>query len=360
MNANKNTKEKVYLIRCEQSADDRSICRKLKKSIEEKDFFSFIQPKDLVAVKTHFGEAGSTGYVRPVYFSMMGEMIKSKGATPFLTETSTLYSGRRTNAAEHMELAYEHGFNFVDTGLPIVMADGLLGNEEIEIDIPGKIYNKVNIAALFFKIQALIMVSHFTGHIVSGFGAALKNMGMGCASRKGKLNQHSTAKPSIKTANCTGCGECVKWCPVQAISLVDKKAQIKKKTCIGCAECLSVCRFEAVGFNWGATYGDLQKKIVEHAMGLTLAARQNVIYLNFLTRITKDCDCMGKSEIILPDIGILVSFAPVAIDAASLDLVEQASGKKLSQLSHDIPYRVQLEHATELGFGNPDYELIKL
>lgn len=353
-------KEKVYFIKMQDKEDDRSVCRKLKQVLEKKDLFSFISGKDLVAVKTHFGEEGSIGYVRPLFFSMMGEMIKMKGAVPFLTETSTLYSGRRTNAAEHMGLAYDHGFTYEETGLPIVMADGLLGNDEIEVKIPGKMYKKVKIAALIVKAQALIMVSHLTGHLVSGFGGALKNMGMGCASRRGKLAQHSTAKPSIRTNKCTGCSECIKWCPVNAISMVNKKAVIKKSLCIGCAECLAVCRFDAVGYNWSETYVNLQQKIVEHAWGVEEANKGKSIYINFLNRITKDCDCMGKSALISPDIGVLISFDPVAIDAASLDLLEQTVGKKLSQIAYDIPYKVQVDYAREIGFGNPDYDLIEL
>ncbi len=353
-------KEKVYFIKMQDKEDDRSLCRKLKHALEKKDFFSFIGPKDLTAVKTHFGEEGSIGYVRPLYFSMMGELIKMKGAIPFLTETSTLYSGRRTNAADHMTLAYDHGFTFEETGLPIVMADGLIGDDEIDVEIPGKIYQKVKIAALLVKVQAVIMVSHLTGHLVAGFGGTLKNMGMGCASRRGKLAQHSTAKPSIRKNKCTGCGECLKWCPQNAISLVNKKAEIKNNLCIGCAECLAVCRFDAVGYNWSETYVNLQKKIVEHAWGMAAAKKGKIIYINFLNRVTKDCDCMGRSTVISPDLGILISYDPVAVDAASLDLVEQRAGKKLSQIAYDIPYRVQIEYAGEIGFGSPQYDLIEL
>ena len=353
-------KEKVYFIKIKDKEDDHLVCRKLKKAIEEKDFFSFIDSKNLVAVKTHFGEKGSTGYVRPLYFSMMGELIKRKRAVPFLTETSTLYSGKRANAADHITLACDHGFTYEETGLPIVMADGLLGNEEIDVDIPGKLYKKVKIAALFVKTQALILVSHFTGHLVAGFGGALKNMGMGCASRKGKLNQHSTAKPSIKKKACTGCAECIKWCPQNAISLVDNKADINNSMCIGCAECLAVCRFDAVGYNWSVTYADLQRKVVEHALGVAVAKKGKIIYINFLNRITKDCDCMGGSDIVVPDIGVLISYDPVALDAASLDLVEQKAGEKFSQITYKIPYKVQIEYAKEIGFGSPDYELIEI
>lgn len=353
-------KEKVFLIEMKDNEDDNSVCTKLEKTVKEKDFFSFIAPKDMVAIKTHFGERTTKGYVRPLYFKMMGDIIKDKGGIPFLTETSTLYRGRRTNAVEHIEFAYEHGFTYENTGLPIIMSDGLLGDEEIEVKIPGKLYNSVNVASLIVKSQAIIMVSHFTGHMLTGFGGALKNMGMGCSSRRGKLLQHSTATPTIVKKKCTACQECIKWCPANAISLVDNKADIDKQLCIGCGECLAVCRFDAVNYNWSETHLNVQRKVVEHAMGVSGPKKGKIICVNFLNRLTKDCDCMGQFEKILPDIGVLVSFDPVAADAASLDLVEEKAGKQFSKMAYDIPYREQINYARELGYGNPNYELIVL
>jgi uncharacterized Fe-S center protein len=339
--------------------DDRSVCTRLEQVIRQQDLFSFIKAKDMVAFKTHFGEEKTTGFVRPPFFKMMGAVAKEKNGVPFLTETQTLYRGRRTNAAEHIELAYEHGFTLADTGMPIIMSDGLLGDEEIEVEIAGKIYRKVGIASLIVKAQALVLVSHFTGHLLSGFGAALKNMGMGCCSRKGKLIQHSTAQPSIKKNYCTACGECLKWCPVEAISWKEEIAYIDQNTCIGCGECLAVCRFDAVVYTWSETYVNIQQKITEHALGVAETKKNKAIYINFLNRISKDCDCMGPTKKIIPDIGVLLSYDPVALDAASLDLVEEHSGKQLSQMSYNIPYKIQIDHARDIGFGNPDYELVE-
>ena len=353
-------KEKVFFLKMTDNEDDTIVCSKLEKAIKEKNLFSFIEPKDMVAIKTHFGEKKTKGYVRPLYFKMMGEIAKQKQGIPFLTETSTLYRGPRTNAVEHIEFAYEHGFTFQDTGLPIIMSDGLLGDEEILVKIPGKLYQQVNIASLIVKTQALILVSHFTGHLITGFGGALKNMGMGCSSRRGKLIQHSTAKPSIVKKKCTGCGECLKWCPADAIYMMDGKAEIDKNKCIGCGECLAVCRFDAVNYNWSETYVNLQQKVVEHAMGVAETKKGKAVYINFLNRITKDCDCMGGFQKITPDIGVLISFDPVAVDAASLDLVEEKSGSKFSQMAYDVPYREQIDYAGKIGFGNPDYEIIEL
>jgi uncharacterized Fe-S center protein len=353
-------KETVFFIPLADNEADELVCQKLEKAIKANDWLAFIKTNDLVALKTHFGEENTEGFVRPLNFAMLAKMIKKKNAQPFLTDTATLYSSPRANAVGHIELAQRHGFGFEFTHAPLIMADGLTGDEELDVAIPGRLYPMVKIASLIVKAQSLVLVSHFTGHMVSGFGAALKNMGMGCSSRRGKLAQHSTATPSVKNKKCTGCGSCVVWCPAGAITMMEHIAKIDKKKCIGCAECLTVCRFDAIGYNWSETYEQLQRKIVEHAWGVALAKKGKVVYINFLNRISKDCDCMGGYKKISPDIGVLIAFDPVAIDAASLDLVEQKTGQTLARLSYDIPYRVQIDYAREIGFGNPDYHLVTI
>jgi len=350
----------VFFLAVADNEDDVAIAERLRGFLKSEDSLGFVGNRDMVAIKTHFGEDKSGGHIRPEHIKMIGELVSDRGGQPFLTETSTLYKGDRSDAIKHIKLAERHGFGVGYTGLPLIPADGLLGDEEVKVDIKGKIYEKVNIAALLSKVQAMIMVSHFTGHMISGFGAALKNMGMGCASRRGKLEQHSTALPSIKVEKCTKCGSCIKWCPESVITMEDESAIIDSKACIGCGECLAVCRFDAVAYNWGATYEDIQKKIVEHALGVATLFEKKAIYINFLTRISKDCDCMSGYEKVCPDIGILISSDPVAVDAASLDLVEERSEKKLSEIAYNIPYRYQIDYAREIGFGIPDYELIKV
>jgi hypothetical protein len=329
-------------------------------AIRNSGIHKFIKEGDVTAVKTHFGETPLSGYPRPVYIKEIGGLVKEQGARPFLTETSTLYKGNRTDAISHIAHAHSQGFGFHETGMPIIMADGLYGDEEAEIPVKGEIYGSVKIASLFAKIQSMVTVSHFTGHLAAGFGAAMKNLGMGCASRRGKMIQHSTSKPKIREDLCTRCGVCAKWCPVTAIEKWENGAyKIDRDICIGCGQCLAVCRFDAVAYNWGAAYDDLQKKIVEHAMGALNACGGNALFVNFLTRVSKDCDCMDVYEEICPDIGILFSRDPVAIDAASLDLFEERAGRKLSELSYDIPYRVQIDYGHSLGLGSREYRLIK-
>jgi hypothetical protein len=353
--------EKVYWLRVADGEGDEAVCRRLERELEKLDLLSMLAAQDLVAVKTHFGEEGSAGYVRPIYLRMLGELIRQKKALPFLTETSTLYSGRRHNAIQHIGLAQEHGFGFDNTKMPLIMADGLRGDQETEVALPGEIYQRVKIAALFAQVQALVLVSHFTGHLATGFGAALKNLGMGCSSRRGKMEQHSTAKPTVHTKKCTGCAVCSMWCPQQAITLGQDKARINAKLCIGCGECLAVCRFDAIGYNWSATYEQLQKKMVEHAWGVARSVGNKILCLNFLTRISRDCDCLGRYEKIFPDIGVLIASDPVAVDAAALDLLEKTAGKTLDKLAYQgVPFRVQIEHARRIGFGSPEYRLEEL
>jgi len=351
---------KVYFIQADDNEKDESLCGRLEKLVRGENLLGFLADRDFTAVKTHFGESSDLGYIRPVFAGMLGGVIKEAGGLPYLTETSTLYKGNRDNAVKHIAHAHAQGFDFTATGMPIIMADGLFGDEECNVSISGKIYRSVHIAALFAKCNALVVLSHFTGHMGAGFGATLKNLGLGCASRKGKMAQHSTAKPKIHKKACTGCGVCADWCPEAAISLVDEKAVIDRGKCIGCGQCLAMCRFDAVKYNWGATYEDLQKKIVEHAMGVYALHRDKSLYVNIATRVSKDCDCMpGSFEKIVPDVGIFVSRDPVAVDAACLDRVEASAGKALEQLAYDVPTRLQLDYARELGFGNPDYELIE-
>lgn len=354
-------KSKVYLLRSDLQRDDEKLSSAMGSALRKIKLFDFIKQNDFTAVKTHFGESKKSGYPRPVYMKAIAEIIKEKGGYPFLTETSTLYKGNRSDAVRHLAHSQTQGFTFEATGMPVIMADGLLGGEEEEVAVKGRLFSSVKIASLFTKIQSMVVVSHFTGHLAAGFGAAMKNLGMGCASRRGKMVQHSTAKPKIKENICTRCGVCEKWCPADAISVYENGAyKIDKSLCIGCGQCLAVCRFDAVTYNWGATYEDLQKKVVEHAMGAVEACGGRVTYINFLTRISKDCDCMNIYEEISPDVGILFSDDPVAIDAASLDLVELASGRSLSESAYKIPYRLQIDYGKELGFGNSSYEIIEL
>ncbi len=336
--------------------------RAMQKILDHIDFNKLISHKDKVAVKTHVGELNNTTHISPDLIKIVVSKIIESDADPFLTETSTLYAGQRSDAITHLLHAYKHGFTYQKVGAPFIMADGLLGNAEIEVEIPGILYKKVNIARDAVLADALVMLSHPTGHIVAGFGAAIKNLGMGLCSKKGKLQQHSSIKPYIKEDRCTFCGKCITWCPEFAIVEKNEKAFIIEEKCTGCGECLSICKFGAVRFNWEIQSEELQKRMAEYALGVLQNKKEKSVFINVLTDMTKECDCMNiKQKPIIPDIGILASCDPVAIDQATLDLTRKRNGKDIGRISYEnLNPEIQLEHAEKIGLGLRKYKLIEI
>ncbi|MFC1898443.1 DUF362 domain-containing protein [Candidatus Cloacimonadota bacterium] len=334
----------------------------MKKILSKIEFDKIVSKHDKVAVKTHIGDTNNDTHIPPKLIAMVVQEIKKYNALPYITETSTLYSGPRSNAISHLELAEKHGFTFEKIGAPFIMSDGLFGNTEIEVPIKGILFDKVNIARDAVLTDALVVISHPTGHMLSGIGACLKNLGMGLASRKGKMLQHSSIKPFIKPHECTLCGQCIKWCPVKCIIEEGGKAFIQEDSCIGCGECLTLCKFSAVKFNWGIGSIDIQKSIAEYALGAVQNKRDKSLFINVLVDMTKECDCMSiKQTPIIGDIGILASTDPVAIDKATLDLTGKANKENLSEISHpSIDPDIQLKHAEKIGLGSRTYELIEV
>ncbi len=355
-------KPKVYFIHASASDNLETIHKKILNLYDQAQFNLCFEPADLVAIKIHFGNEGNTTHVPANYLTSVIDQIKQQKAKPFFTDTCVLYKSKRSDAVNHLLLAEEHGFSQGKIGIPVIIADGLRGSNEIEVKIPGKLFNKVSIAADAMTANAMLVVTHVTGHMASGIGGAIKNLGMGLSSRKGKLRQHSSMKPRIEVTKCTGCGQCVFWCPENAISMNGNVAVINEKICIGCGECLTVCHFDAVKYNWKTSNYDLQRKMAEHALGVIFHKKDKICYLSFLFNITKDCDCLpGVQKPVVKDIGILASKDLVAIDKASLDLVEQYSGKSLVSQSYPaIDPTVQLVHGEAIGLGKMDYELVSL
>ncbi len=353
-------KPKVYFIPASASESLDSIHKKLLVLYQQANFDVCFEPKDLVAIKIHFGEDGNITHIPANYLKSIINELKKKKTRPFFTDTCVLYRGKRSDAINHLLLAESHGFSQNKVGIPVIIADGLRGSNEIEVKIPGKLFNKVSIAADAMTANAMLVMTHVTGHMASGIGGTIKNLGMGLASRKGKLRQHSSMKPRIEIAKCTGCGQCIIWCPENAITMNGNVAVINEKICIGCGECLTVCHFDAVKYNWKTSNVNLQKKMAEHALGAVIQKKDKVGCFNFLINITKDCDCLsGIQKPVIKDIGILASKDPVAIDKASLDLVEQYSGKSLvSQSYQSVDPAAQLVHGEAIGLGKIDYELI--
>ena len=355
-------KPEVYFIRTKTNERTDIVSEKIAFLFEKADFGKCISEKDLVGIKIHFGDENNNTHIPYTFVRPVVTKIKEKGGNPFLTDTCVLYRSKRDNGVNHLLLAYEHGFTPENVGAPIIIADGLVGREEKEVKIPGKIFDKVSLAPAAIEANALIILTHVTGHIATGMGAAIKNVGMGFASRKGKLRQHSVMKPAISKKYCTGCQTCIKWCPVDAISMRGGVAWIDSEKCVGCGECITVCRFDAVKFDWKVDSSELQKRIAEHALGVAVEKPGKIGYINFLMSVTKDCDCLAvKQEPIIPDIGILASKDPVAVDAASLNLIRENIGKTLPEISYsNVDPWAQIRHGEEIGLGSADYKLVKL
>lgn len=355
-------KSDVYYIKCEENPSVSNQIAYIKKLIDAAPFDSILEKKQKVGVKIHVGEKHNDTHVPPEVIKAVCARIKRNGASPFLTETSTLYKGERSNALDHLNLAYSHGFTPKNVGAPFIMADGLAGDTEMEVKIPGKLYDKVSIAKEALMADGLVIVTHVTGHLGTGMGAAFKNVGMGLASRKGKLRQHSSMKPVISPRSCTFCKKCIKWCPEEAIVEKDSKAFILQDKCVGCGECLAVCGYNAVHYNWGTESGDLQKKIVEHCLGVLEAQRDKIFFINVLINMTADCDCMAvKQDKVIPDVGILASNDILAIDQASLELTTRVCPSNIGKVSHpNLNPEIQLAYAEELGIGSREYNLIEV
>jgi uncharacterized Fe-S center protein len=323
-----------------------------------------VSKNDFVAIKTHIGEERNTTHIKPPLIRKLVEKVNKLGGQPFLTETSTLYKGERENAVKHIMLAHLHGFGIENVGAPFIMADGLTGNSEYEVVINGEFNKTVKIAREIIAADALLVVSHPTGHMLTGIGACIKNLGMGFASRAGKMRQHSSIKPQIKT-NCKFCQKCQKWCPVNAVLEKDGKLSIDPKKCIGCGECLAVCKFNAIKYDFGQNAEVVQRNMAEYALGAVKDKKEKVFYFNVLVDMTKDCDCMsGPQPKLIGDVGILASNDPVAIDMATLDITTKAAnanGKTLAENSysyHDAT--IQLKHAAKLGMGSLKYKLVEV
>ena len=262
-----------------------------------------ISVDDFVAIKLHIGEAGNTTYVKPELIKALVKVCEPSSKNIFLTETSTLYKGQRDNAVKHIMLAQKHGFGIEQTGAPWIMADGLTGNSEVEVVIPGPAVKKVKIAREIALTDVPIAVSHPTGHMISGLGACLKNLGMGLSSRAGKLRQHSSVLPEIDATQCIFCQKCIKWCPAGAIANVRQKAFIQAEQCLGCGECLTVCRHDAIKFNWGIQSEQLQQSVAEYAGGVLQGKKGKVLFINVLVGMTAECDCVqGKQPKLIPDL----------------------------------------------------------
>ena len=357
------TASKVYLIKASLTDGEDVLSQKAVTLFQKAGLARCFQKKDFTAVKVHVGEQGNTTYIKAPCLKGLIEELQALGARPFTTDTATLYTGQRHNAVDHTVLADQRGFSVSGLGVPFISPDGLFGTSETAVAIPGVLHEEVLIAYDIVRCQSLLSVAHFTGHVAAGAGATLKTLGMGCASRKGKMRQHAALKPSIK-ATCVRCGQCVSYCPEHAIVLTETRAQIDPAKCIGCAECVAMCRFNAVQYDWQQESETLQQGIAEHALGAVRGKEGRCAFINFLISITGDCDCFDRTDMptVVADIGIAASTDPVALDKASMDLVERSGQAPLARIvGHpDLDPATQIRHAERIGLGSGSYELVEV
>jgi uncharacterized Fe-S center protein len=330
----------VYFLDLTKSYRKNSV-QMLEKLIEVSEGLKIINRGTVCAVKLHVGEQGNVNFVSPEYVKKLVDMISKAGGAPFLTDTTTLYSGQRHRADLHIALAREHGFDFA----PFIVADGLYGDDYVEID-------GSKIASLFSRIDTMVCVSHFKGHLNCGFGGALKNLGMGCASKGGKLEMHSKSKPHIDLDKCTRCKRCLEYCLYDAIAEKSGDIIIDQNVCTGCCGCMSICSERAIRFNWDAASSDIQQGIAKYAANAVKGKK--TFYVNFLIDITPNCDCFHTNEpVIAPDVGILASFDPVSLDKACYDLIKEP----IDNLHPDVDSQVQIKFAEKYKAGESSYEI---
>ena len=354
-------REKVYFIPATGEDHQEVLSRKIETLFLHLGLHDKIEKDMFVALKIHFGEKDNTGYIKPPWLLGMIQQIKNRKARVFFTETNTLYIGSRSNSVDHLKLAEEHGFSLNKTGIPIVIADGLIGRDDDEIKVNLPRIESAKVGSAILNSEMMICLSHFTGHIQTGMAAAIKNLGMGCASRAGKLEQHSDVSVRVNQKVCTNCSICFDYCPANAILEREGSVYIIDEKCIGCGECLVVCNMGAVKMRWDDNAIRVQEKMAEYAYAVKSVFDGKIGFINVLIQVTKDCDCMSKKgQIIADDVGILASLDPVALDKASVDKIIDRCGIDVFKQANDKDWAVQFKHGEKIGLGSQDYDLVEL
>jgi uncharacterized Fe-S center protein len=341
-----------------------------KAGIETIDF-----KRKYVAVKIHFGEPGNLSFLRPNFARTVADRVKALGGRPFLTDCNTLYVGRRNNALSHLDAAMENGYSPLSTGCQNIIADGLKGIDDVEVPVAGGVYCKsARIGRAVMDADIVISLNHFKGHECSGFGGAIKNVGMGSGSRAGKMQMHNDGKPEVNQEVCAGCKVCASFCNQSAIVFGDnKKARIDHSLCVGCGRCIGTCNYHAIANQSESSSRALNSKMAEYCKAV-LDGRPH-FHISVVNQVSPYCDCHGENDAaVVPDIGIFAGFDPVALDKACIDAVNAAPAISTSVLSErerthrdhftDIhpstDWQSQIHHAERIGLGTGTYDLITI
>ncbi|MDR1608801.1 MAG: DUF362 domain-containing protein, partial [Deltaproteobacteria bacterium] len=326
------SQSKVYFTSMRCNFGD-SLLHKLDRLMTKAGFENINFKNQFCAIKIHFGEPGNLAFLRPNFAKTVADRVAKLGGVPFLTDCGTLYVGRRTHALSHLEAAYENGFHPLAAGCHILIADGLKGTDDVEVPLPrGIVLKSARIGRAIMDADIVISLNHFKGHEATGFGGAIKNLGMGSGSRAGKMIMHNDGKPSVEKDKCVGCGVCAKFCAQSAITFKNKKASIHEAKCVGCGRCLGSCNQHAISNSWDTANSSLNFKMAEYALAV-IQGRPN-FHINVINQVSPFCDCHSENDAaIVPDLGIYASFDPVALDLASILAVNQAVGIRESVLS---------------------------
>jgi hypothetical protein len=365
---------KVYFADTRTRSENDNLQNKVARLFDAAGFGSLIDKNDLTAIKLHFGESGCDAHIQPSHVRKVVEKVKERGGLPFVTDTNTLYKGSRHNSVDHIRTAVENGFDYGVLGCPVIIADGLKGRNVSHVEVDLRHIKRARIAGDIQQSDAMIVMTHFKAHMVAGFGGAIKNLAMGCSTAYGKMDQHS-GRPKVVPENCIACGTCVEVCPEEALSIRDGHAHIDYSKCIGCGECMTVCRSEGIDLDWGSDIAPFNERVAEYAYAAIKGKRGKVGFINFLIRVSPDCDCVPWSDApIVQDIGILSSTDPVALDHACFDLVNAEKGLPGTMLSRNMgpgedkfkglrgrtDGTRQLAYGSEIGLGDMDYELVSV
>ena len=330
-----------------------------------------------VAIKMHFGEPGNLAFLRPNYAKAVADVVKELGGKPFLTDCNTLYVGGRKNALDHLDSANLNGFNPTTTGCQIIIADGLKGTDEALVPVEGGSYIKeAKIGRAVMDADVFISLNHFKGHEATGFGGALKNIGMGCGSRAGKMEMHSAGKPHVDQNLCIGCQMCAKICAHDAPEFENKKATINHDKCVGCGRCIGICPKDAILSASDESNEILNCKIAEYTKAVI--HNRPHFHISLVIDVSPYCDCHGENDAaIVPNVGMFASFDPVALDVACADAVNaqpvlsnsmlgDCSEEERASHDHDHFHSIfpetcwesAITHGEKIGIGNSKYNLI--
>ena len=373
-------KSKVYFTTFKATYKE-NLLQKLHRLMKTAGFENIDFTHKYAAIKIHFGEYGNLAFLRPNYAKVVADYVKELGGKPFLTDCNTLYVGSRKNALDHLETAYLNGFSPYQTGCHVIIGDGLKGTDEVLVPVDGEYVKEAKIGRAIMDADVFISLNHFKGHEMTGFGGAIKNIGMGCGSRAGKMEQHCEGKPFIKQKKCIRCGNCYRICAHGAPELSPESAVINTDKCVGCGRCLAVCPKDAIASAYTDSVAVLNRKMAEYSLAVT--KDRPCFHISLICDVSPNCDCHSENDIpIIPNVGMLASFDPVALDVACADLSNKMpviNGSILSDnikeaeenccehdhdhfnMTHpDTEWRTCIEHAVKIGLGTDQYELIEI